>query len=326
MQHIEQFVLPIVAAAFLAGCGGSGSPIGANVNPQGGASASRAQIDGPRMLPTSTSEDLLYVAELHKISVFSYPDGRRVGELHLRYDTYGLCSDPNGDIFVAAGEKILEYAHGGTTPIRTLKSKFGIALQCAFDPTSGNLAVVSTINTGPEAVVIYQSVTGKAKSYEDYGPFYNIDDCAYDGNGNLFVTGTPAVRRPHSGALGELPKGAGAFVNYDLRLKSKYSLLVAIQWDGTYVTVQESPPDRHGALLDRIAIADGKAKVASRTKLAGSHIAFKSLYSGAAIGIEGQSRNDIGFWPYPAGGAPLQVLRGYGKDFDAATISVAPSR
>lgn len=273
------------------------------------------------MLPEAKGQSLLYASNLHRVDIFSYPAGRRVGRLDIGYDIGGLCSDPKGDVFVDSGSvpsgEIVEYKHGGTDPIAKVKSKFGFPLQCAFDPTTGNLAVIGNYDSGPENIAVYKNVTGEAKDYEDYGPFYNLADCVYDGTGDLFVTGD-------TGAFGELPKGAGAFINYKPSLKTAESALTGIQWDGKYVTAQELPPDKHHALLDRITIAHEGAKVVSRTGLAGSHIRFTWLYSGAAIGFEKENHRAIGFWQYPAGGVAIKVLSGNGIGFDAATISVAP--
>ena len=307
-----------VTAALLAGCGGSQPPIGApGAMRQTRAIGTHAQRGGSWMLLEAKRKDLLYASSLHRIDVFSYPTGRRVGKLRIGYDIGGLCSDPKGDVFVDAGAKVFEYEHGGTDPIAIVKSKFGFPFQCAFDPTTGNLAVISTIDSGPEHITIYKNVTGKAEEYEDYGTFYSFFGCVYDGGGNLFVTG-------YTDALGELPKGADAFINYKPSLKTDESVLAGIQWDGKYVTVQEVPPDKHHALLDRITITHKKATVVSRTELAGNQIRFKWLYSGVAIGFEGQNHHAIGFWLYPAGGGTVKVLSSYGIKFDAATISVAP--
>jgi hypothetical protein len=282
-------------------------------------SAVRTPADGTDswMLPEAKSQDLLYAAISHQIDIFSYPQGRLVGELRTGYLTGGLCSDPEGDVFVDGNGEILEYAHAGKNPIATVKSQYGYPLQCAFDPTTGNLAVIDTYFTGPDNIAVYQNVTGKAEDYYDYGPFYGFYQCTYDGTGDLFVTGYVA-------ALGELPNGGNAFVNYKPALKTDNSDLTGIAWDGTYVTVQEVPASKDRALLDRITIAHKKAKVVSRTRLDGSNIGFRWLYSGAAIGLEGKYHHRIGFWRYPAGGGAVNVLRENGKSFDAITISVAP--
>lgn len=307
------------AAAVLAGCGGSkqviGTP-GAMTQSQAPAFGVQAGRGKSWMLPEAKSEALLYAATIHGISIFSYPAGKRVGDLRNGYKTYGLCSDPKGDVFVDSSEKVFEYAHAGTKPIATIRSKFGYSLQCAYDSTTGNLAVIKTIDSGPESVVIYQNVTGRAQAYEDYGPFYSFSDCTYDGSGNLFVTG-------YSSMLGELPNGGSKFTNYQVSLKSANSKLTGIQWDGTYLVGQETSSSRQGStLLDRIAITNSAATVVSRTKLIGNQIGFKWLYSGAAIGFEDNRK--IGFWPYPAGGKPSKLLTSYEKPYVATTISVAP--
>lgn len=307
-----------VGASLLAGCGGSQPPmVPPGALPQTSAIGTGTDLGGSWMLPEAKREDLLYASSLRQIDVLSYPGGRRVGKLRIGYVIGGLCSDPKGDVFVDTGRKIFEYAHGGTEPIVTLKSKFGFALQCAFDPTTGNLAVIDTFDTGPENIAIYKHATRKAQEYQDSVPFYSFSDCVYDGGGNLFVSG-------YTGELGELPKGAGAFINYKPLLKADNSELTGMQWDGKYVTVQESPPDKHRALLDRITIANHTAKVVSRTKLAGNRIAFRWLYSGVAIGFEEQHYRTIALWPYPAGGAPIKALSGYRIRFNATTVSVAP--
>jgi hypothetical protein len=317
--RLGRFALNIsVGASLLAGCGGSQPPMVAQgAPPQTSAIGARTDLVRSWMLPEAKRETLLYASSLRRIDVFSYPAGRRVGELRIGPYIGGLCSDPKGDVFVDTDQKIFEYQHGGTDPIATVKSKFGFALQCTFDPTTGNLAVVGTFDSGPENIAVYKNVTGKAEDYSDDGPFYSFVGCVYDGSGNLFVSG-------YTGALGELPSGADTFVNYTPSLKTGDSVLTGIQWDGKYVTVQELPPDKHHALLDRITIKHNKAKVAGRTELVGNHIEFKQLYSGVAIGFEGQHHRTIGFWRYPAGGGTINVLSGNRIRFDAATISVAP--
>lgn len=303
LVRLSRLVFGAAASASLFACGGPQSPIAApNALTRSAVTASRA--------------DLLYAATLAKVDVFSYPDGRRVGELDIR-GVNGLCSDPKGDVFIDAGTNIYEYAHGGNTPIATVKSEYGGPTQCAFDPTTGNLAVIDAAFTGPDHISVYTGVTGKARDYLDENAFYDFDGCAYDGSGNLFVTGDTRE-------LGELPKGSNTFVNYKPLLKTYDSQLDSVQWDGQYLAIQETPSARDHALIDRITIGHKQAKVVSRTRLGGGNIRFKWLYSGVAIGFEGKNHHAIGLWLYPAGGQAVKVLSGYGRRFSAVTISVAP--
>jgi hypothetical protein len=74
----------ISAAALLAGCGGSQPPIGSpGAMPQSPAIATHADRSGSWMLPEARRDDLLYVDAGDGVGtyVFSYPEGKRVGEI-----------------------------------------------------------------------------------------------------------------------------------------------------------------------------------------------------------------------------------------------------
>jgi DNA-binding beta-propeller fold protein YncE len=82
---------------------------------------------------------------------------------------FGECVDKTGDVFVAefggnAGTAaILEYAHGGTSPIATLSDPGYHPESCSIDPTTGNLAV--TNDDGP--LGIYTGAKGDPAYYAD---------------------------------------------------------------------------------------------------------------------------------------------------------------
>ena len=124
-----------IAAAMLAGCGGSQPLTGAlGAMPQGRVIETRAGRSGSWMLPEAKSSDLLYVSgwccySHDDIYVFSYPDGQLVGMLGNLDVPTGLCTDKLGDIYVAeqTPKLILEYAHGGIKPIKTLAGDDGAA-------------------------------------------------------------------------------------------------------------------------------------------------------------------------------------------------------
>ncbi len=163
-----------VAAALLAGCGGSQPPIGApSAMPQSRAIAQRAGRGGSWMLPEAKGEDLLYAGnKISRVNVFSYPAGKLVGT--LSESAYSFCSDKNGNIFVVqplgSQSEILEYAHGGAEPIQTLYDANAVAVACSVDPTTGNLAVINFSTNGlqgPGNVAIYQGAQGTPLLYSD---------------------------------------------------------------------------------------------------------------------------------------------------------------
>jgi hypothetical protein len=291
----------IAAAAFLTGCSSTSSSLGP---------PAQASLRG-----ATTQSNLLYIGARHKVRVLEFPDGHSVSDLRLQFGILGgLCSDPSGDVYLDEGQWTYEFAHGGTHSIASVVSPFGFPYQCAFDATTGNLAVITGTSKNDE-IAVYEHFTGKA---HEYPPNEILNDCSYDGSGDLFVT-TPW-------ALAELPKGAKTFTSYTPKLKSADSELTGIQWDGTYLVVQETQPSKAFTFLDRITIDHKHVKIVSRTKLVGSNIAFKSLFSSIAVGLYGPAHNEIGFWNYPAGGKPLKLLDRFKVAFYAATVSAAPSR
>jgi hypothetical protein len=290
------------AAAFLTACSLTSSSLGPPTQASLGHGA-------------TTQSNLLYIGARHKVRVLEFPDGRSVGELGLLGILGGLCSDPSGDVYFDVGQWTYEYPHGGTHLIASVLSPFGFPLQCAFDATTGNFAYI-TGGSNP-AIAVYEHFTGKAHEYPPK-EYHILNDCVYDGSGDLFVT-TPWV-------LAELPKGAKTFTTYTLKLKSVDSELTGIQWDGTYLVAQETPPSKSFTFLDRITINHKHVEIVSRTKLVGSEVSFRSLFSSTAIGLDDRASNEIGFWNYPAGGKPSKLLNRFKTAFYAATVSAAPSR
>ena len=126
---------------------------------------------------------------------------------------YGACSDPSGHVFVtqhrtSGSGEVIEFAHGGTTAVATL-SDTGMASACAYDRSTGNLAVANSYDAhapggpGPD-IAVYADETGTPTLYAD--PLSDsIDSCSYDRSGNLFIGGMMHHRRF---VLTELSRGS----------------------------------------------------------------------------------------------------------------------
>ena len=125
-----------IAVVALAGCGGSQPPL---ITPNAIAH-SRSW-----MLPEVKNEDLLYISDGYhnQVYLYSFPKAKPVGTL---VGVSGvMCPDKDGNVWFAnpRADTIVKYAHGGTTPIATLKVPRGPKLSvfsCVVDPGSGNLA------------------------------------------------------------------------------------------------------------------------------------------------------------------------------------------
>ena len=291
-----------VAAALLAGCGGSRLPIGApGAIPQTVANARKA---------SSSSGDLLYVSsQIHGVFVLSYPQGKLVTQFQPPEDpeVLGMCSDQSGDVFVLSENppgSIYEYAHGGTTPIATLNDYDSFPSACAVDPTTGNLAVVN--GGDPAELAVYANAQGLPTLYSDPSMdamYY----CAYDDSGNLFADGLYI----DSGILAELPYGGGSFTN--ITLDKSIGNPGSMQWMGAYLAVGSA---KH--VVWHIEVAASSGTIVGKTV----HQRLKSPWTIdgnqmiSVFGGGGRHRlpDRVAYWTYPKGGAPTQFLNLFGHD------------
>ena len=119
------------------------------------------------ILAQAKSENLVYVSDenLDNVYVFSYGTGRLVGTLKGFQDPNGLCADKAGNVWVTdfLSGRIIEYAHGGTTPIATLSDDYGGPIACSVDRTTGNLGV-ATYQSG---VAVYKKAQGLPALFSD---------------------------------------------------------------------------------------------------------------------------------------------------------------
>jgi DNA-binding beta-propeller fold protein YncE len=131
-------------------------------------STSAVPATGAHAAPPATrrasSGALLYVVG-GGVYVISYPQGALVNTITGIDEPQGVCSDKNGNVFVTAyrTENVLEYAHGGSSPIANLGDYGYYPLGCAVDPTTGNLAVANqqSFNESGGNVAIYAKAQGK---------------------------------------------------------------------------------------------------------------------------------------------------------------------
>jgi hypothetical protein len=311
-----------VAAAMLAGCGGSQPPIAApGTMPQSRAIATHTAHRGSWMLTKARAEDLVYVATGDNVYVLSYPRGKLVGNLGVVGNN--LCSDKHGDVFIPSGNyEVLEYAHGGSSPIQTLYPG-DIPLGCAVDPMSGDLAVTNEAS-GAGEVAMFANAKGTPTWYRDQ-EIFTFGLCGYDDRGNLFVDGSGT-----GNFLAELPKGRTTFRNY--ALNRSFDTFGSIQWDGKHVTLSNPTTEQ----IYRLKFGNSSFKVVGTTQIDG----WQNSYSGHWPYIQtwlqqgsfiAQSSNlaEIGLWRYPNGGNARKVIGPFksgSANVYGVTVSLAPNR
>ncbi len=180
-----QLLCSSMAAALLAGCGGSQPPIGVPEVMGQSVTVGAQEHGGSWMLSQAKGKDLLYIMgdKPPKVYILTYPDGDVVGTINQEYES--LCSDKSGNVFMTSGtQSVAEYRHGSIKPFKILRDH-DKPFTCSVDPLSGDLAVSNPYKLGeyPGDVVIYRNAQGKAQAYKDPN-FYVYTYVAYDASGD----------------------------------------------------------------------------------------------------------------------------------------------
>jgi hypothetical protein len=334
-----------VAAALgmLAGCGGAMSPAQSNV--AAGSTAAQLRVRGvlsasheattslhvdrgrswmdPDAKRTST---LLYVADeaTGDVYVYSYPKGKLKGTLTGFSTPSGICSNKAGEVFVlnGGGSTVEVFAHGGSTPIRTLNLPGYPELNCSVDPTTGNLALGVLAGSCGDCIAVFTNAQGIPTTYAPSGQS-GIPGCGYDNVGNLFCD---AYGSGNKFALFELPAGSANItsisVSGDSGLKAG-----PVQWDGKYLAFGSGAT----GMIYQIALSGSTGSIEGSTSLAGTGWVWQfwiaktqGVHQGPRIIVPtyaGSASAEVGYFNYPAGGSPTQTITGFSQP-DGATLSV----
>jgi hypothetical protein len=270
--------------------------------------------------------DLLYVSDqgTNAVYVYSYPQGTLQQTLTGFKEPAGECSDTGGDVFIsnAFAHNVLEYAHGGTSPVRTLNDSGEFPSGCSVDPVTGNLAVTnycsgsSTKCTGPGSVFIYLGAKGTPKKYTD-AAISNFDFCGYDNKGNLFIDGT----LNNVFAFAELRAGRSSITS--VTLNQSIGKPGNVQWDGSHIAVGDDTTGTTSTIY-QFAISGRSGTKVGTTSLNGATGLGQYWIQGAKVigpNSGGSRKGTVGFWNYPAGGSPTKTITGLGRPL-GATVSV----
>ncbi len=270
-----------------------------------------------RMAPQAERDSLLYISDVgtNAVYAYSYPKGTLRGTLTGFDAPTGECVDNKGDVFIANYEasSILEYTHGGTSPIATLSDPGYNPADCTVDPTTGNLAVANdmTTSSGQGNVAIYKDAKGKPKAYYTDPVISKMIFCGYDKAGNLFVDG---VTSGEAFAFAELPKGGTSFRK--ISLNQHIESPGGVQWDGTHMAVE----DAFTAVIYRFTISGMKGKEVGSTPLIGSDNAVAFWIDGRKVIAPNVNGQTVMFWNYPAGGPSTKTIAGFVEPI-GATVS-----
>lgn len=304
----------IVPAAFAA-CAASQS----TVLPTPPQSAQRQTHARSWMTRSASSQDLLYVANVDDVTVYSYPQGKLVGTLSDFNRPYGACADAKGNVYISDStrETIYEYAHGGTKAIKTLKDPQYSPQGCAIDPTTGNLALANyeTAWDYPGNFSIYRKAKRSARPYivEDFYYYYFT---GFDDKGDAFV----------DGQFGQYGEGI-SFAELAKKSNTLTQIILppgpgspgGIEWDGKYVAIG----DLYAGKIYQFSIANDEATLEGTTTLTGASQVGQFAVEGSAVVVP--TGDSVQFFAYPAGGSATQTITD-GIDYPSAVaISHAAS-
>jgi hypothetical protein len=321
----SQLSLLTVAAAVAMASAGCSQTTGLS-GPSGVANASghvalprvtRAVEGRSWMSPAAKKSDLLYLDDqTGDVYVYSYPKGQLMGTLTGLPEPQGECVDKKGDVFFTtfASEEIIEYAHGGTSPINTLSNPGELMEGCSVDKKTGDLAAVDfepSGGGGGGGVAIFANASGSPTVLNDSNLYLGYQ-IGYDDKDNIFVDG---VDNSRNFEFAELPKGSSSFT--EIPLGVSITIPGGVQWDGKYVTVGD-------AKSGDIYRTDGAGgKVEGTISLSDSDGIFQYFIAGKKVVGPNVYSANIGIWKYPKGGNPTMTLGGDSNPFGTA-ISKAP--
>ncbi len=252
------------------------------------------------MLAEEKSTALLYVSNPgnNTVTVYSYQSRKLVGTISGFSNPGGLCSDTSGNVWVTnQGEyDLVEYAHGGTQPIKTLDDGSEQPLTCSVDKTTGDLAVLDA-----DDVAVFADASGSPTRYSG-GGVYGDYALGYGAHGDLLVDGG-SYDTGNLVAFAQLPRGTTHLRQVVLSKTLQWTPPTFVQWDGQFWIVGVKT-------LDWFKIIGNKGRFEGDTQLSpASSIAQFCIASVGGSGVRGNqlvaTEDDpykVEFFDYPAGG------------------------
>jgi hypothetical protein len=314
------------ATAILTACGGTSGTLASATSPALDARTTHFdQHRGSWISPDAKkAKALLYVTDGpdNDAYVYSYPKRKLVGTLTYLNDPNGMCVDAKGDVFITEnyGQQIVEYAHGGSTPIATLSDPGWQPDGCSVDPATGNVAVANIVTTEftQGSLAIYKKGSNSPTYYSPPGGspgWFSVNAVGYDDKSNAFFAGSDGFEGGPNFEAGELPKGSSS--SNDITLNESIANPGQVQWDGKYITYADS----NTGTVYRFTISGGTGTEVGATTVNGccsgnvwySWIAGKTLF-------EAQTGGVVAFYKYPAGGNATKTMSLYAAD--SAVLSV----
>jgi hypothetical protein len=252
---------------------------------------------------------LLYVSDsgTNDVNVYKLLDGTQVGTLTGFSEPQGECADKAHNVWITntATSTIIEFAHGGTTPIATLSDTGQFPVGCSVNMANGDLAVSNIVTTGSGAgsVSVYAGAMGTPTIYSDPN-LARVYFLAYDNHGNLFVDG---LNGSGGFQLAELPSGSSTFTDITLNQSIAFPGGVSFH-EGEVVVGDQSAPvvyrvsdNTSGTIIGTTPLA-GTTDVVQFTVACGP--SFARVCGHSKLFAPDAASADVKIFNYPKGGTP----------------------
>lgn len=289
---------------------------------------------------------LLYISDVQSDSVFvyNYETGTQVGQLVGFNYPQGQCVDRRGDVWVAnfgypgsQGSSVVEYAHGGSRPIATVKPT-GSPMGCSIDPVTGDLAVGNWATPyGYGDIQIWENPSSAPTTYVN-DSCGRISSPGFDASGNLYAEGAAVGGR----AVCEIPKNGTALE--PIRVNQVIYGISGVMWDGQFITLSDDDPFGRSVpvftiIYQAVESSDGDLAVVGETNLSGAcrqtivqqpfivgetntpanHEQGTTVVGGVFGGC-----SSFDYWSYAAGGTPRFALKSVPVSPQGQSVSIAP--
>ncbi len=263
------------------------------------------------MSRSAAQGDLLYVADTgsDEVDVYTYPAGKPAGVLTGFNGVAFICADKNGNVFIPdyGAHEILEYAHGGTSPIRTLNDSYESPYSCAVDLRTEDLAVANYDSGSGADISVYRDAKGAPRDYSTSFPYF----CAYDASSNLYVEGYLKGSQGTYFQFSRLAKGARRFTV--LALQDIPAFPNGLQWDGTYLAIGTGTmagSSTGDTYIYHVAITRSIGRTVGTTSLVENGLTSDFFIDGPTIIVSGGNPvTHTKFFHYPGGGEPTKTLK-----------------
>lgn len=316
MRRSAERLVAGTALLVLAACGNPSSVV---------AMQSQPQLPNGSLTPAAAKSALLYIADAGKfiVDVYTFPALTLAGKITGINRPQGECSDADGNVWVTStqGLQILEFAHGGRTPIKVLGDPAGYPAGCAVDPATNDLAVTNLTGfSGAGEVLIYRHGGGVPAVYQSEKQHYFFF-AGYDSNGNLFTSGQTAKA---AYTLSVLPKGAHKLSSLAIKGATLY-FPGTVAWLGsTIVLGDQLCGNRKLSCFYRGSVAGTTVRLTGVTHLKGACaiaqavVEPRQLIAGNTAQCGRGGKSAVAVWPFPKGGDPSKSVAGLDMPVGAA--------